>query len=277
MSRNWSLVENRLIVEDYFEMLLKESKGQGYFKSVHRRRLRPKLVNRSEGALEFKYCNISAVLIRMGLPYVEGYRPANNFQMSLREVIADYVSDHREIIPSLLEAAAKDVPAMETPDLKEVKAPKKLDWSSPAHLQGSAPQFSQINYLLKEQENHELGRLGEEAVMRHEFNRLSKADRTDLASQVEWTARDTGDWEGFDIRSFYTDGSPLFIEVKTTKHAIGFPFFISANEVAFSETQADAYCLYRVFSFRSRPKFFVKCGPVSREFRLHPSVFKAWP
>lgn len=62
VSRPWSDEENDLIVADYFEMLADEVYGRPYSKADHRRALLRLLDHRSEGAIEFKHQNISAVL-----------------------------------------------------------------------------------------------------------------------------------------------------------------------------------------------------------------------
>ncbi len=258
-------------------MLLSEARGLHYVKAEHRRRLQPKLRDRTLAALEYKYRNISAVLVKMGLPYVDGYKPAKRHQGVLEEVIHNYVREDREIIRALGKAAAESVPNSALPDLKEETAPKKLDWPSTTPVYGAGAVHLHIDYLMRERENRRLGKLGEKAVVEFERIRLSNGGRKDLASRVEWTAREKGDGTGYDILSFKYDGGPLFIEVKTTKHAIGFPFFISAHEVAFSERHPDAYRLYRVFSFREQPRFYRKRGPVSSAFSLQPRVFEAWP
>ena len=51
-----------------------------------------KLKNRSEGAIERKHQNISAVLIELGCPYISGYKPLGNYQGLLAEVIADQIA-----------------------------------------------------------------------------------------------------------------------------------------------------------------------------------------
>ncbi len=278
MSRTWSEIENRLIISNYFDMLLKESMGHDYVKADYRRALKPKLDDRSDSALEYKHQNISAVLMELGLPYVEGYKPASNYQKALQDAINAYLRDKPGIIPKLLDAAASSVPRLDSiPSLKEVASPEKLDWSKPPQVQEKTPPYSQINYLTREAENRRLGQLGEQAVLTYEKHRLTNAKRIDLAKQVEWAAQVIGDRAGYDIQSFNLAGEPLYIEVKTTKHGISFPFFITASELTFSENHVDTYCLYRVFSFRMRPRLYIKCGSVSSAFRLRPQLYQAWP
>ncbi len=68
---DWSNIEVEAIVSDYFDMLQNELRGITYNKAEHRRNLR-KIINRSEGSIEFKHQNISAALINNGAPYIKG-------------------------------------------------------------------------------------------------------------------------------------------------------------------------------------------------------------
>ncbi len=65
-SQAWTDAENDLIVAVYFAMLADDVVGHPYSKAEHRRRLLPRLDNRSEGSVEFKHQNISAVLKGLG-------------------------------------------------------------------------------------------------------------------------------------------------------------------------------------------------------------------
>jgi hypothetical protein len=64
-NRAWTDEENDLIVADYFAMLADDISARRYSKAEHRRALLPLLNDRSEGAVEFKHQNISAVLVRL--------------------------------------------------------------------------------------------------------------------------------------------------------------------------------------------------------------------
>ena len=77
--RPWSREEVDLIVADYFLMLRAELAGEPYSKAEHNRALQPLLDGRSKSSVEFKHQNISAVLVGMGLPYIDGYKPARNY------------------------------------------------------------------------------------------------------------------------------------------------------------------------------------------------------
>ncbi len=66
--KDWSEIEVRLVVADYFDMLEAELQGKTYKKSEHGKALIPQLSGRSEGSVEFKHQNVSGVLVELGLP-----------------------------------------------------------------------------------------------------------------------------------------------------------------------------------------------------------------
>ena len=59
----------------------------------HRKELRKLLNNRSDGSIERKHQNISAILITLGCPYIAGYKPLGNFQALLYEVVGTTLLD----------------------------------------------------------------------------------------------------------------------------------------------------------------------------------------
>lgn len=98
--------------------------------------------------------------------------------------------------------------------------------------------------------------------------------RKDLASRIEWIAEED-DGAGFDVLSFDKQGSEKLIEVKTTKYDRTFPFLISKNEVDYSAKRAEAWHLYRVFTFTSHARIFVLQGDISTHCRLDPQSYRA--
>ncbi|MBK7335381.1 MAG: hypothetical protein IPJ00_04135 [Saprospirales bacterium] len=91
MPEDWSPQEIELILADYFRMLEMEVRGVAYVKKAFRERLKPRLRGRSDGSIEFNHQNISAVLMKFGLPYILGYKPRFNYQHLLEDAVADYV------------------------------------------------------------------------------------------------------------------------------------------------------------------------------------------
>src|SRR4051812_35368104 len=89
MADDWSRIEVEAAVSAYLEMLELELCGQQFNKAERRRALGLVLNNRSEGSIERKHQNISAILIELGFPYVRGYKPLSNYQRLLHDVVTD--------------------------------------------------------------------------------------------------------------------------------------------------------------------------------------------
>ena len=96
MAKIWSDSENDAIVQDYFDMLEQEQLGQPFNKAEHRRALM-EATGRSHGSIEFKHCNISAVMEILGLPYILGYRPRGNFQETLFDAVESQLNKRPDL------------------------------------------------------------------------------------------------------------------------------------------------------------------------------------
>jgi hypothetical protein len=98
----WTRHEVDLIVADYFDILRAELSAENYRKAAHNQDLRPQLNHRSKSSVEYKHQNISAILIGMGLPYIDGYKPAKNYQKSLVQAVGEYLIRHPEFFETLV-------------------------------------------------------------------------------------------------------------------------------------------------------------------------------
>jgi hypothetical protein len=126
--------------------------------------------------------------------------------------------------------------------------------------------------------NKELGLAGEHLVFDYERARLRSAGKPDLAEQVVHVSLAQGDGAGYDILSFEEDGTHRHLEVKTTRNGAGTGFFVSPNEVAFSEEHPDTFVLVRVFGYEvdtGTAKFYERPGPLPKVFGLTPSQYRA--
>lgn len=277
----WSDAENDLIVADYFAMLGEDIALRPYNKSEHRRLLRAALNDRSDGSVEFKHQNISAVLVNMGLPYVDGYKPRGNFQAILATGVEDYTNTHQDFFDKL--ADAKMLNPTEIPALAEVNTgdlfvppPERITVPDEASQPWLSRRGRKIDFARRDAENRRMGRLGERFVVEVEKRRLLQARRDDLAKKVEWVADTCGDGLGFDVLSFNeADDAERYVEVKTTGLGKFFPFYVTRNEVRFSEDQPDRYHLYRVFDFSRTARLYVLPGALSRVCRLDPVQYRA--
>jgi len=270
----WTDEENDLIVADYFAMLVNDVSGVSYTKADHRRRLVPRLRNRSEGSVEFKHQNISAVLKALGEDWIMGYKPAFNFQLSLVDAVVRWLDLHPIWRPVALGTM---------PSSGLYEAPPLWIGPPPTHSNGPAPQeLEQMLHIARkfdvagrDEKNRPFGRAGEERVLAHERSNLALAGRDDLAKAVRWVADEDGDGAGYDIASFNPDGSPRLIEVKTTNGWERTPFYISRNELAVADERRAEWCLVRLWNFAREPKAFELHPPLEAHLSLTATTFQA--
>ena len=267
-----------LVVRDYFAMLEKELRGEDYSKAAYRRKLRPLLQDRSESSVEYKHQNISAVLIRVGHVYIEGYKPKWNYQQLLRDTVMNQLIDQQARIVELeqwqMETVPSDVPNADWAAC--VKVPEGDPNVERRYAEIRKCQHQGINFAEREAKCYALGECGEKYVLELERIRLKQIGRADLVNEIEWTSKHSGDGAGYDIRSFDDRGEQeRFIEVKTTNAGEYQPFCITQNEVAFSEQNAPNYMLYRVFNFYKSAKFYQLHGNVKDKMILESMVYRA--
>lgn len=273
---DWSQEEVDLIVADYLDMLARELTGQSYNKADHRRRLQQSLTNRSEGSIEFKHSNISAVLVELDFPYISGYRPLFNYQSLLADVVIAQVKAKPVLDVAALAAVQQPAVLPEQEDFSKVKA------EAPA-LQHRAAEGEYVplfkaakrDYLAREAMNRSLGLAGEEFVVQFERWRLNQMGEPRLADKVEHVSKSQGDGLGYDVLSFDTDGRERLIEVKTTSFGSATPFFVSRGELARSKQDVEQFHLYRVFDFRKAPRLFDLRGALDTHCLLDPVTYRA--
>jgi len=269
------------IVEDYFDMLRFDLNELKYNKAEHRRDLLRHLNDRSHGSVEFKHQNISAVLIEMGIPYIDGYKPRFNYQRSmLPYAVSDYISKHDEL-HDLFSRDSNFVPAFPTVQniLDSLEKPPEPNAKEENSISESAPIYNPtgVNYLEKEAQNKDLGEAGEQFILNYERARLIHAGKERLANRIEQVSRTIGPAAGYDIRSYDTNGQDRFIEAKTTKYGKSTPFFVTPNELNFSKLNERHYYLYRLFKFREEPRMFMFNGFLKDRCRIKPSQYIAKP
>lgn len=274
---SWSLYEVELIVADYFSMLRTELWGRSYSKAEHRKALMPLLQNRSDGSVEFKHQNISAVLINFGQPYIKGYLPRFNYQKILEDAVLGYLAKNIGIEDDFRYFADQKV-------IKTAVVPVDFEaiLVQPPIIQNvvreSIPTYHRnpirVNYLKREQQNHSIGELGEEMVLNYERWYLIQHGKEKLAQQVRWIAKEEGDGSGFDILSKSLSGKEKYIEVKTTKLGKETPFYFSRNELYFSQRHTSDYFLYRLFNFNFDSRMFTLNGSLDKICKSEPIQFE---
>ncbi len=272
---DWTREEVEAIVADYLEMLTLELLGQRFNKTEHRKHLQLKLLNRSEGSIEFKHCNISAAMIDLGFPNLRGYQPRSNYQALLADVLVAHVKNN----PVLDQAALTTVQQLAvTPTLSDFASVKA---DAPVRKnevrEDVPPSFRAVkrDYLEREARNQSLGLAGEEFVLQFEHWRLIQLGEHKLADRVEHVSKSKGDGLGYDVLSFEGNGKERFIEVKTTTFGRETPFFVSRGELALSKTVQNQFHLYRLFEFRKTPRLFDLAGALDVHCLLDPVSYRA--
>ncbi len=227
---DWTAREIDLILLDYFHMLKMETVGQHYVKS-HRNAALQSVIGRSRGSIEFKHQNISAVLLKLGMPWIPGYKPMANYQRALINGIERYLDASHEIFSPRV---------VHQPDRLAEEGALFFE-PPPAITAAKSPQPSFLSRLVRkfdpakrDARDRALGRLGEERVLLSERARLTASGRKDLAGKVRWIAEEDGDGAGFDILSFSKSGQERLLEVKTTSGHKQTPFYLSENERSLS-------------------------------------------
>lgn len=168
--------------------------------------------------MEFKHQNVSGVLVELGLPYIEGYKPRGNYQSLLATEVESYL-DLRTGFWQQLAAA----PLLNPTEPKAVSQPRfeEIIEAPPAKIHSPAAgkpwltrKARKVDFAELDAANRRLGMLGEQFVFELERYRLLLAGRDDLAQKIVWASRDIGDGLGYDILSFdETNDSERMLEV----------------------------------------------------------------
>jgi Domain of unknown function (DUF3883) len=265
---DWSDDELDFIIVDYFRMLQSELNGVSYNKSAHRRSL-VNLIGRTEGSVERKHQNISAVLGELALPTISGYKPLPNFQKSIIDAIERYLTQNPESF------------ALQQSHAGLGEAPNLFIESAPI-LEPTAHKNKELVRLIRKFDpverdfkNRSLGKAGEELVFTFERQQLLAQGRSDLASKVRWVSQEDGDGAGYDIRSYSQNGSERLIEVKTTNGIQTTPFYLTRNELSFSKERPKEFRICRLYDFAKKPKMFELIPPIEKLVRLEALSFSA--
>jgi len=274
----WTRREVELVVSVYLHMLRMQLMGQTPNKAEHNRRLQDMLPARSKSSIEYKHCNISAVLVELGVPPLVGYKPLFNYQQLLIPVVSKAIGKDSRLDEAALRQVETpaEAPLIDSFERFVVAPPEgqRLSTYDRTNQVRDRPLVVR-DYLQREARNRSLGSAGEDLVMRYEAQRLRAAGSRVLANRIEHVSKVKGDGAGFDILSFETDGRERFIEVKTTAYIAETPFYVSRNELSFSTEQAERFRLYRLFNFRKRPQMFALAGALDASCRLDPVSYRA--
>lgn len=267
---DWTDREIDLIVADYFDMLSSELVRHSYVKLYHNAKLQS-LTGRSHRSIEFKHQNISAVLQRLGMPWILGYKPKQHYQNALIDGIERYLASKG---PSLAIGESQTDGVVEAEVLYAGPAPT-IERVPPKEFPALERLVRKFDPAVRDDRNRALGKKGEERVLASEIARLRLAGRDDLAKKVSWVSQEVGDGAGYDILSYTNVGEERFLEVKTTTGYARTPFFLSANERAFSVERPEEFRIFRLYDFAREPKAFEIAPPLESALVLEAANYRA--
>ena len=268
---DWTQSEIDLIVADYFDMLALELARKPYVKS-HRNAALQQLTGRSHGSIEFKHQNISAVLVKLGMQWIPGYKPMPNFQKALIDGIEGYLDRAGDALSS---SGASESPAFAEAPMLFFEPPPVLSTFALPELSTLQRLVRKFDPAARDARNRVLGRQGEERTFYSERARLTASGRADLARKVRWVSEEDGDGAGFDIHSFSESGRDRLVEVKTTVGHQTTPFYVSENERSLSVERPEAFRLVRLYDFAREPRGFELIPPLEESVMLRPVNYRA--
>ena len=166
----------------------------------------------------------------------------------------------------------KETTARSLRESKELPAQKRQGTTREMFRARKSP-----DYAAKDARNRKLGLEGELLVIAYEQDRLRKLGHEQFAQQVVHTSVIQGDGAGYDVKSFNEDGSVRYIEVKSTRGSVGTDFYMSPNEIKFSEQHSNNFYLYRVYDMGNESgeaSFYIVEGDVHQRLDATPVNYK---
>lgn len=268
----WTEDEVSAVVEGYFRMLAWERAGTPYSKAENRRRLMA-TVRRSEGSIERKLQNISAVLDVLGAQWINGYKPLAHYQDALVAAVERNLG--RE--PGFLYPANADSEPLALNEEAILVTPPPFTDPDKTLTPAVRRLVGKFDPAERDARNRDLGKAGEKFVVEFERARLRRAGRDDLADDVRWVSDLDGDGYGYDIRSYENDGRQRLLEIKTTCGHERTAFWLTRREVDVAAERSEIYRIRRVFHFRNRAQMFEIVPPLKEALLMTPASFLAAP
>jgi len=118
----------------------------------------------------------------------------------------------------------------------------------------------------RSKKSDKVGRLGEEFIFEYEKERLIANGFPDLAAKVIFHREDSANrTPGWDITSYFEDGSPKLTEVKSSEGDVINDIILTRNEwdKAQDPVLANSYFIYLVTNITNKPKIEILKNPAN--------------
>ena len=158
--------------------------------------------------------------------------------------------------------------------MSKVDAPERHKRKIVVKMSKPTKRSARRDFEKEAETSRKIGKLGEQLALTYEREKLRALGISDVEDKVFLTSEhaDYGNAYPCDLISIdITTGEQIFIEVKTTKQGIDAAFYISKEELAFSDVNREHYRLYRVYNLmhsNSEPSFYETVGYVGDNFSL---------
>lgn len=244
---NWHHDEIMRAVEAYFQMFRMDMAGIKFNKNAKYREVAA-IINRTAPSVSMKMSNISAVLVKLGWPYLKGLKPMSNYQGDLEIAVAEYISSVDDS-DFLLSAQAGVASSLNSPVSIDFHANPHVHLGPLLENRNTNVLAAKRDYAGLEARNSELGLAGELLILENERRTLFDLGYKELSTKVEHVSKTQGDGLGYDIRSYDKNGNLRLIEVKTSRYSALTPFHITENEIRTSEKNRSNYELHRIYDY----------------------------
>ena len=176
----------------------------------------------------------------------------------LVSLYTEIVSDPLEpTVDRLVEAVVDAAPALQEIEVRDFELRPPRANREPDNRNGSRRRYSP--------ESRKVGDGGERVVLTYERDRLTKLGRPDLADRIRWHAQEL-EFVGWDITSFESDATEIFIEVKSCVGKTITSVNLTVNEwqAACDPVRRGRYYIYLGTSaLSSRPVIERLCNPAA--------------
>lgn len=129
-----------------------------------------------------------------------------------------------------------------------------------------------VNYQHRAEVNEAVGKLGEAFAIEYERWRLKETP--ELLRRLRHVSTED-DTLGYDIESFTLDGTPRYVEVKSTLGPMETRFFVTSNELVRAQEKGEQYVILRVAQLADKPKCCEIQYPFDGKLVLSPTVYSA--
>jgi len=185
----------------------------------------------------------------------------------LKRDYLEYLSLYDRMANSLLLAEVDDY-VLETVELpKTTEALETIDFIiRPKKRVTKVSDGSRGSGYRRSKKSDKVGRLGEEFIFEYEKERLIANGFPDLAAKVIFHREDAlNRTPGWDITSYFEDGSPKLIEVKSSEGDLINDIILTRNEwdKAQDPVLANSYFIYLVTNITDKPKIEILKNPAN--------------